>query len=74
VLLAYALLQMNDISRQLANLAKEQAYASRIIQQYDRRETAKQHVKLPPVQVKKTRSVPAPDLTIWGGESLDARR
>jgi hypothetical protein len=73
-LLTYALLQQNDILRQLEDIKKEQAYASRIIQQYDRREVAKQHVKLPPVEVKKPRSVPAPDLTIWGGESLDARR
>jgi hypothetical protein len=74
-LLVYALWQLGDIIQQLDDIKKEQAYASRIIQQYDKRESQKQHIrvhaderdayKAPPVEVRKARGVPDPDLTTW---------
>jgi hypothetical protein len=67
--LVYALLQQADIIQQLGEIQREVAYIGRVVSAYDKRE-AKQHVKLPPVEVKKPRSVPAPDLTLWGGGSI----
>jgi hypothetical protein len=72
-LLVYALLQLSDISQQLGELQREVSYIGRVIQQYDKRESQKQHirvhvdqpVKMPPAEVKKAKGVPDPDLTTW---------
>jgi hypothetical protein len=77
-LLVYALWQQADIIQQLGELQREVGYVSRVVVQYDKRESQKQHIRMrpdepvahkaPPVEVRKARGVPDADLTVWGAE------